>query len=108
MANSLQVQTLYNEALAMNKRAFDADLFDVAFHFLAGAYYCAIQLDSDDPLLTVSILAKLQLAKIDHDHPECSQSTSSALKRGGESSFARLSFQAERVAGTRKYPREIK
>ncbi len=89
------VESLYNHALAMNEEAFEAGLYDTAYHFLMGAYYCAKQLKSSQPLQKVRQRAIEQLAWIDEYHPEYDHSTRSSSDHGlGYSIFSNLANQA--------------
>jgi len=96
MVNQSVAEDLFNRALAINQDAFNAGLFNVAYHALMSALHCAELLESDQPLQKVSKLAIEQLAWIDQHYPEYEHSTQSALKlHMGDGIFLNLSHQAQ-------------
>jgi hypothetical protein len=96
------IEDLYNQALDMNKKAFEAGLFDAAYHALACAFYFARMMDTIEPLQNVSKVAADQLARIDKSHPEYAHSTASVAAHDGQSIFLRLSRQARTIVSVRE------
>lgn len=102
-------ENLYQRLFALNQEAFDAGLYDVAYHALMGALHCTDYLDSDQPLSEISKRASDQLNWIDHYHPEYEHSTRSAAKRNQPVSiFTILSNQAEARQKMRKFNATLK
>ncbi len=100
-------QKIFDQLITINERAFVSGYFDVAYYALESALSCAEGFTSDQPLLTVSNLAKNQLALIDQYHPEYIHSTLSASKRQQESIFFELACSAEKKMISRKVDREL-
>ncbi len=96
-------QDLYNRLISINKEAFDAGLFDVAYHVLAAALHCAKNIETGSPLEDIAQIAALQLKAIDQFHPEYVHSSKSTLNRShGKSIFSLIYIQAESNMKMRK------
>ena len=106
MAEPSISQDLYDRLIVINKEAYNAQLFDAAYHALASALHCTQDLELDQPLADVAKLAKEQLSEIDQQHPEYEHSTRSASERNHESIFFTLSRQAETLIRIRQHNRE--
>jgi hypothetical protein len=98
-------QDLYDRLTVINKEAFDAVLFDTAYHALVGALHSARNLEADQPLIDVARRAKMQLSEIDQKHPDYEHSTRSASGRQHDSIFLVLSRQAEAILQMRRVNR---
>ncbi len=106
-ADKSVAQDLYSQSIAANLKAFEAGLYDVAYHLLSAALHSAKSLDSDQPLLEVERIATKQLEWIDLHHPEYEHSTQSANQRHNESIFANLARQAGTVVKMRNIDRKM-
>lgn len=107
ISNISTSQNYFDQLIAINERAFVSGYFDVAYYALESALSCAEGFSSNEPLFTVSNLAKNQLALINQYHPEYIHSTLSASKRQQQSIFSELAWDAEREIALRKTDREI-
>ncbi len=85
---------MYERLMAVNQQAFEAGLFNVAYHALAAALYCARQLPDNQGLHAVERVAREQLAWIDQNAPGYEHSSESAAQRNHESIFLALARQA--------------
>ncbi len=96
-------QDLYSRLISLNKEAFEAGLFDVAYHILAAALHCAKNIESGTPLEDIAKIASQQLGAIDQFHPEYVHSSKSTLNRShGKSIFSLIYIQAESNMKMRK------
>jgi len=106
MPDSGTAENLYQQLLAINAQAFQAHLFDAAYHALMAALECAKEMGSDEPLKNISQIAREQNAWIDRNHPEYGHSTQAAAQHNlPESILSRLAEQAEAILTMRKYKR---
>ncbi len=102
MKNAI-AEDIYNRSLTINKEAFQAGMYDSAYHALMSALHSAELLESNEPLLHISQVAKEQLAWIDEHHPEYEHSTASTTRRNlGRSIFALTASQADTIVKMRK------
>ncbi len=96
-------EDLYNRLIDINKQAFDAGLYDAAYHALMSALHCAAELKSNEPLIKVRTIATEQIKWIDENEPDYEHSTSSALKHHlPESIFTRMAIQADTIVKMRE------
>ncbi len=90
---------LYERLLEINQEAFEAGLFDAAYHALTGALHCAEVITDTQLFLNISYIAKKQLEFIDSNYPKYRHSTQSAKDRSQlESIFSTLAKQAHAKA----------
>ncbi len=87
---------LYRKLIATSNEAFKAGLFDVSYHSLEAAFYCADYLKEDGFLQEISNLARTQLAFIDEHHSDYRHSSRSTSSRQHPNIFLKL---AERAKG---------
>ncbi len=86
---------LYERLMDINQEAFEAKLFDAAYHALASALACADEIGDAQLFLKVSSKAKNQASFIDKNFPKYRHSTQSAEERGQlQSIFSTLANQA--------------
>jgi hypothetical protein len=85
---------LYERLLALNREAFAAGSYEVAYHALAAAMHCAIELEAPELLSDVAQRASEQMTWIDEHVPEHTLSTRSAGQRGNTSVYGLLARQA--------------
>jgi hypothetical protein len=97
-----QAQSLYYRMIAVSGEAFEARLFDVSYHALAGALHCARQMENDQLLRDVAARARAQLAWIDEHEAGYEHSTESAAIRHHDSIFSTLARQADALLEIRK------
>ena len=86
---------LYQQLLEINRQAFAAGHYDVAYHALMAALHCAQPLKDVDGLGEIKRVAEEQLQYIDRNQPQYEHSTRSAHQRGHVSVYALLARQAE-------------
>ena len=85
---------MFERLMEINSEAFDNQLFDAAYHVLAGAFHCAESAGNEQQILQVAQRATEQLTVIDRHHPKYRHSTQSATQRGHASIFHLLARQA--------------
>jgi hypothetical protein len=88
--------------MTINRDAFAEGLFNVAYHALMAALYCARLLPSEEPMREVERIAAEQLIWIDQNAPDYEHSTLSAAARKHDSIFLVLARQAEMSIKTRE------
>ena len=85
---------LYDRLLALNREAFAAGSYEVAYHALVAALHCAIDLKAPQLLSGVARRATEQMTWIDDHVPEHTLSIRSAGQRGHKSIYGLLAQQA--------------
>ncbi len=105
MPKPVPVQDLYKRLMATSREAFEAGLYDAAYHSLTAALHCARALPNDQALREVERAAKEQLAWIDEHLPGYRHSTRSAGRRGHKSILLLLARQAAATVQTRQVNR---
>jgi uncharacterized protein YecT (DUF1311 family) len=84
----------YLRLIQINQETFAGGEYDVAYHALSGAIYCAASLKEINYIVEVERLAVQQLAWIDAHDPEYEHSTESSSKRGLPSIYSNLAKMA--------------
>ncbi len=95
MFDKAAAQNLYDQLVRINKEAFEAGMYDAAYHALCSAMHCAQHLESDQALLDIKNKAEEELAWIDLYKPGYEYSSTSSAERNHESIYKMLSRQAE-------------
>ncbi len=85
---------MYDQLLEMNRAAFKAGGYEVAFHTLSSAIHCARYLSDEQRLATVERIATEQGEWIDAHAPTHAISSHSAAEHGNQGVFASLALQA--------------
>jgi hypothetical protein len=85
---------MYEQLLEMNRAAFEAGGYEVAFHTLSSAIHCARYLSDEQRLADVERIATEQGEWIDAHAPTHAISSNSAAERGNQGVFANLALQA--------------
>jgi hypothetical protein len=98
MTETSLCEDLFQRLARIEEEAFAGLLFDTSYHLLAGMLHCARSIESIQPVLDVSRLARERIAFIDQNHPGYEHSTASAAKRHHESIFKILARQADSIA----------
>ena len=78
----MNLHKLYDHLMDLNRSAFDAGEYDVAYHILMAALHCGESLGDASAVERVEQVATGQLESIDASAPEYQHSTVSAAKRG--------------------------
>ena len=100
--NKSDLSDLYQRLMDINQEAFAREWYDVGYHALAGALYCAQILNDLTYLIEVENIASQQLEWIDDHHPEYQHSTASASRRGHQCIYKNLINQARKGAQLRQ------
>ncbi len=98
---------LFDRLLTINDDAFNAGYFDISYHILESAFYCAEILEDDQYLITVSNIAKRQLSYIDEHHPDYRHSTPSSTMRQQNSIFLKLVDRVNKKISLRNIDRKV-
>ena len=92
--NESNLSNLYQRLMQINQEIFADGHYNVAYHVLAAALYCARTLSDIQGLVEVEWVAHEQLQWIDAHHSEYEHSTQSAFARGRLSIYYQLARQA--------------
>ena len=95
MAEDSDTDSLFSRLMMLNREAFDAGQYNIAYHILMAALHAAQEQRAAQALMTVQRVAEEQLAEIDRRAPAYEHSTASAHTRGHVSIFALLARQAQ-------------
>jgi hypothetical protein len=88
---------LHDRLLAINREAFDGQLFEVAVHALNGAMHCGEAMQDKEAVARIAQRAHEQSSWIDTQAPDHRISSTSANQRGTVSVFRSAARTAEVV-----------
>lgn len=98
---------VFDQLVALNRRAFEIRRFNTAYHALMAALHWADDTHNEQELSLVERLAGEQMDWIDRYAPAYRHSTVSAGRRGNQSIFHNLERQAStillRIRGERRF-----
>ena len=94
MSSSDNSNDMYTQLMALSQRAFSGGQFAVAYHALAAATHCAIDLQDEEQLLEVERVAYEQIQWIDSYAPTDMLSTLSSKSRHTHNLWTSLANQA--------------
>lgn len=103
MKDRLSHPRLFRQFMDINREAFEAGLFDAAYHALAGALHCVRDAGPDESLLEIANTARTQLAWINTNQGSYHHSSQSASERRHESIFEMLARQADTLVKMHKH-----
>ena len=92
--NPTDLHKLYDHLLELNRPAFAAGEYDVAYHILMAALHCAESLEDASAVERIERLALEQLESIDAQAPTYEHSSASAAQRGNVSIYRMAATQA--------------
>jgi hypothetical protein len=92
--NKSNLSDLYQRLMQINQETFAGGHYNVAYHVLSAALYCARTLSDIPGLVEVERVADEQLQWIDAYHPEYEHSTQSASALGYPSIYDSLARRA--------------
>src|SRR4051812_24713292 len=91
------IRDLHDRLLAINREAFERQLFEAAVHALNAAMHCGESMEDKDLVARIAQLALEQSHWIDTRAPEHRVSSTSANQRGTVSVFRSAAATAEAV-----------
>ena len=83
----------YEQLLSISRQAFEQSAFEMAYHLLAAAMYCAKALGNLPMLRELLQEVERQRLQLDRPAPTYPLSSASASNRGHESSYSSLARQ---------------
>ena len=103
------LRDIYRDLMQMNRKCFEGEKFDIAYHALMAALHCAQELKDIPYLQEIERAANEQLKYIDANHAEYEHSTVAASKRNHVSIFQTLARQANaRIVIIQNTPRHMR
>ena len=92
--NRTNLHKLYDYLLELNRSAFAAGEYDVAYHIMMAALHCGESLQDASTVERIERLAIEQLELIDAKAPTYEHSSASAAQRGNVSIYRMAATQA--------------
>jgi hypothetical protein len=90
----MNLNELYDHLMDLNRSAFAAGEYDVAYHVMMAALHCAESLEDASAVERIEHLAIEQLESIDARAPSYEHSSASAAQRGHVSIYRMAATQA--------------
>jgi hypothetical protein len=97
--NRQSAEQLYQTLMQMHEQAFAVERFELSYHLLAAALHAAVEVENQDWLADVEILATDRQTEIDQHHTREKSSSTSASGRGTIARFTSLAATAAAMRG---------